>query len=42
MLPTSYGQKSAQGGTTSYPIRDMYEMNPGMKSRTKQDPNETF
>ncbi|UJR08330.1 hypothetical protein I4U23_012601 [Adineta vaga] len=42
MLPTSYGQASAQGGTSSYPIRDNYEINPGTKSRQKQNPDETF
>ncbi|CAF3921980.1 unnamed protein product [Rotaria magnacalcarata] len=39
MLPTSYGRDAAQG---SFPIRDEYEINPGTKSREKQDPNETY
>ncbi|CAF3395800.1 unnamed protein product [Rotaria socialis] len=42
MLPTSYGRDAAQGGTGSFPIRDEYEINPGTKSRQKQDPNETY
>ncbi|CAF1608390.1 unnamed protein product [Adineta ricciae] len=42
MLPTSYGQDSAQGGTSSYPIRDQYEINPGTKSRQKSNPDGTF
>ncbi|CAF1162227.1 unnamed protein product [Rotaria sordida] len=41
MLSTSYGRDSAQGGTGSFPIRDEYEINPGTKSREKQDPNKT-
>ncbi|CAF1248899.1 unnamed protein product [Rotaria sp. Silwood1] len=41
MLGTSYGRDSAQGGIGSFPIRDDYEINPGTKSREKQDPNET-
>ncbi|CAF3842895.1 unnamed protein product [Adineta steineri] len=42
MLPTSYGRDSAQGGTNSYPIRENYEIDPGTKSREKQNPDQKY